>query len=290
MRAMTASRNKPGQHAGSVTPRAGASPVGEKMRGAGQGGLRAKQSAGEQGGAGRGFLADGARPLRRDAQRNRDAILTAARAAFAAQGVEAPLETVARHAGVAIGTLYRHFPSRPRLVEAVFIAKARAWVDAAEQALGMPDAWEGFAYYLERLCELQADDRGFNDVACMHMVSACCLEEAKDRALALGRQIVVRAQQAGALRADVTAEDIAFLLWGSTRITEATYAVAPRAWRRHLALMLDAFRAGNAHALPEPPLQPQQVHEAMMTLADPGRGDRRLRSMPGLCPRSERGA
>jgi AcrR family transcriptional regulator len=225
----------------------------------------------------------GGRPLRKDAQRNRDAILSSARAAFAAHGVNAPLETVARHAGVAIGTLYRHFPSRLCLVEAVFIGKAEAWVEAAEQALSFPDAWDGFAYYLERLCELQSDDRGFNDVACMRMASAYCLEEVKDRAALLGRRIVRRAQRAGSVRADVTAEDIAFLLWGSTRITEATYAVAPGAWRRHLGLMLDAFRAENAHRLPEPPLAPQQVHEAMLTLADPGRGDRRLLSMPGSC-------
>jgi AcrR family transcriptional regulator len=226
----------------------------------------------------------GRRPLRKDAQRNRDAILLAARAAFAAHGVDAPLETVARRAGVAIGTLYRHFPSRLCLVEAVFIEKAEAWVEAAEQALSFPDAWDGFAFYLERLCELQSDDRGFNDVACMRMASACCLEEAKDRAYLLGRRIVRRAQRAGSLRADITAEDIAFLLWASTRITEATYAIAPGAWRRHLGLMLDAFRAENAHGLPEPPLAPHQLHEAMLTLADPGRCDRRLLATPRSRP------
>jgi AcrR family transcriptional regulator len=236
--------------------------------------MRAGLSEHERGHSGR------TRPLRRDAQRNRDAILSAGRAAFAAHGVEAPLEAVARHAGVAIGTLYRHFPSRLHLVEAVFMEKALAWVQAAEEALAIPDAWDGFAHYLERLCELQSDDRGFNDVACMRMVAACCLEETKERALLLGRQIVERAQRDGSLRADITAEDIAFLVWGSTRITEATYAVAPRAWRRHLGLMLDAFRAENARPLPEPPLTPQQVHDAMMTLADPGRGDHRLLSRP----------
>jgi len=66
------------------------------------------------------------------------------------------------------------------------------------------------------------------------------------------------------------------------------YAVAPRAWRRHLGLMLDAFRAEHAHALPERQLKPHQVQEAMMALADPGRGDRRLLSMPSPCPRAER--
>jgi AcrR family transcriptional regulator len=222
------------------------------------------------------------RPMRRDAQRNREAILAAARTAFAARGLEASLEMVARQAGVAIGTLYRHFPSRLHLVESVFTEKTRAWVEAAEQALAIPDPWDGFAYYLECVCELQADDRGFNDVACMRLASPCGLEEIKDRACRLGRRIVARAHRAGSLRADVTAEDIAFVLWANTRITEATYSVAPRAWRRHLGLMLDGFRADNAHALPEPPLRPRQVQEAMRVLADPGRGDRRMVSMlPG---------
>ena len=242
--------------------------------------LRAMNASRKNQGLAAGEPPGRARPMRRDAQRNREAILTAARAAFAAQGLEAPLETVARHAGVAIGTLYRHFPCRLRLVEAVFIEKTHAWVEAAEQALAFPDAWDGFAYYLERLCELQAGDRGFNDVASMSMAPACCLEDVKDQAYLLARRIVVRAQRSGSLRADVTAEDIAFLLWGSTRITEATYTVAPAAWRRYLGLMLDAFRAENAHALPEPPLRPQQLREAMIALADAGYGDRRLPSLP----------
>jgi AcrR family transcriptional regulator len=221
------------------------------------------------------------RPLRRDAQRNRDAIVSAGRLAFAAGGVDASLETVARQAGVAIGTLYRHFPSRLHLVEAVFLEKAHAWVEAAQEALAIADPWDGFAYYLERLCELQADDRGFNDVACMRLAAACCLEDVKHEAVRLARRIVARAQRAGSLRADVTAEDIAFLVWGSTRITQATSAVAPRAWRRHLGLLLDGFRAENAHVLPEPPLRPQQVQAAMLALAEPAR---RLRLPAGPGP------
>jgi AcrR family transcriptional regulator len=219
-------------------------------------------------------LGPSGRPRRRDAQRNRDAIVSAGRAAFAADGLDASLEAVARQAGVAIGTLYRHFPSRLHLVEAVFLDKAHAWVEAARDALSVPDPWDGFEYYLERLCELQADDRGFNDVACMRLAGACCLENTKDQAGRLARRVVTRAQRAGSLRADVRAEDIAFLLWGSTRITEATSAIAPRAWRRHLGLLLDGFRAENAHALPEPPLRPQQVRAAMLALADPGRENR----------------
>ena len=210
---------------------------------------------------------DAPRALRRDAQRNRAMILEAARVAFAAQGLEASLETVARQAGVAIGTLYRHFPTRMHLIEAVFTEKAAAWVAAAEQALAIPDPWDGFAHYLERLCELQADDRGFNDVASMRLSAAHGLEETKDRAYRLSLRIVARARRSGALRPDASAEDIALVLWACSRITEATQSVAPQAWRRHLGLMLDAFRAENAHPLPVPPLRPHQVHAAMLALA-----------------------
>src|SRR3954454_4786746 len=105
-----------------------------------------------------------AKPLRRDAQRNRDAIVAAARTAFCEQGLGASLEGVAREAGVAIGTLYRHFPTRLALVETLFNVKYTELLATAEQAAVMDDAWEGFCRYMEKLCELQACDRAFNDL------------------------------------------------------------------------------------------------------------------------------
>src|SRR5687768_4230101 len=90
-----------------------------------------------------------ARPLRRDAQRNRDSLLAAARAVFAEHGMQASLEQVAKRAGVAIGTLYNHFPARLDLVQEVFAGKLATWVAAAEQALSMDDAWDGLCLFLE---------------------------------------------------------------------------------------------------------------------------------------------
>src|SRR3954452_14378453 len=95
-----------------------------------------------------------ARPLRRDAQRNRGSLLAAARAVFAEQGMQASLEQVAKRAGVAIGTLYNHFPARLAFVQEVFAGKLAIWVAAAEEALHMPDAWEGVCLFLETMCEL----------------------------------------------------------------------------------------------------------------------------------------
>ncbi len=110
-----------------------------------------------------------ARPLRRDAQRNRDAILAAARQVFCDHGLEAPLEEIARRAGVGIATLYRRFPSRVELLDAVLADTVQAHVDAAEQALATDDPWGGFTYYLEATCRLQAADRGLNDAMGMRL-------------------------------------------------------------------------------------------------------------------------
>ncbi|MFE9629066.1 TetR/AcrR family transcriptional regulator [Streptomyces sp. NPDC006527] len=207
-----------------------------------------------------------ARPRRRDALRNREAILAAGRVAFAEQGLEASLEGIARQAGVAIGTLYRHFPNRLALVEELFAEKFTYLLDAAEESAAMDDAWQGFCTFLERFCELQACDRAFNALAAarlpVHTVSGQMSERVKD----LGTSILHKAQQQGVVRADITREDIAFVAWSLEGIIQATRTVAPSAWRRHLYLMLDAFRAECAHELPEPPLSPEQVDQTIAAL------------------------
>lgn len=205
-----------------------------------------------------------ARPLRRDAQRNRDALLRAAGQVFAEQGLDASLEAVAKRAGVAIGTLYRHFPARLDLVHALFDEKLAAWSSAGEQALALPDAWAGFVLFVETLCELQAADLGFAELTGRCLPDSAEISGAQQQISDLGQRIVQRAQQQGALRADVTAQDLAFLVWSLGPIAHATRGIAPRAWRRHLYLMLDAFRAERAHPLPEAPLTPDQVHQAML--------------------------
>ncbi len=211
-------------------------------------------------------------PLRKDARRNRAALLTAAKAAFAEEGLDAALEGVARRAGVAIGTLYRHFPTRMDLVAAVIADKKRAWIKAAETAVAMEPAWDGLTFFLERVCELQAGDLAFTDIASMRFLHAPGIETARKRAYDLGSQIVQRAQAEGSLRDDVTAEDLAFVVWAHSRVSEATHAIDPQAWRRYLALTLDGFRASAAHPLPAPPLRPRQVLRAQLQL-----GRRRLR-------------
>lgn len=205
--------------------------------------------------------------LRRDAERNRTRILTAAREVFAARGLDAPLEDVARRAGVGIATLYRRFPTRQALIEELFSARLEQMVQAAEEALAMEDAWEGFSAYLFRLCALQAADCGVRDVLRMTFPTAKSLEETRARAYALITRLVARAKEHGSLREDFSPEDLVYLLIANGAFVAATNRIKPTAWKRYVALFLEGCRAERAHPLPEPPLSGDQMFQAMLAVS-----------------------
>src|SRR5712691_4544222 len=92
-----------------------------------------------------------ARPLRADARRNRERVLDAARAAFAAQGLSVPLDEIARHAGVGPGTLYRHFPTKEALIEAVVHDRLQGLAADGAALLDAPDPGAAFFAFLGRL-------------------------------------------------------------------------------------------------------------------------------------------
>ncbi|MFI6501800.1 TetR/AcrR family transcriptional regulator [Nonomuraea typhae] len=195
--------------------------------------------------------------MRKDAQRNRELLVQAARGLFARRGLDVPLEEIARAAGVSIGTLYNRFPSRADLVEAAFADRVEAVAAICEVALAMDDPWAGFTHFVEQGCILQAADRGFNDLAARRP------PQDYERGHRLMSEIVARAQAAGALRPDFVLADMAFVTWAITRTIEATAEVSPDAWRRHLALILDGLRAPAAHPLPRPPLSEEDLARVM---------------------------
>jgi len=203
-----------------------------------------------------------ARPLRRDAQANRDRIVSAARVAFAADGIEVPVEEIARRAAVGMGTLYRHFPAKEDLIDAVLEDAFEEFIGAAEQALAEQDAWAGFRGFLERVFALHADNRGLKDIIATRAHGRARAEAMRTRMRPLLRRLIERAQEQGALRADFTAEDMPLVFWAGGRVIEATAAVAPEFWRRHLGLLLDGLRAEAATPLPHPPLTRAQLNRA----------------------------
>lgn len=195
--------------------------------------------------------------MRKDAVRNRERLVQAARTLFADRGLDVPLEEIAREAGVSIGTLYNRFPTRAELVAEVFADRVAAVTAIAERSLEAADPWEGFVSFLTAVCELQSADLGYNDLAVRRVPGEA------DPGYDLMRRIVERAQRAGALRDDVTLPDLAFVIWGVAATVRVTFRVAPDAWRRHLALALDGLRAGAAHPLPVPPMPVDQVRAAL---------------------------
>jgi AcrR family transcriptional regulator len=202
------------------------------------------------------------RPLRQDAARNRERLVLAAREVFGRRGVDAPLDEIAREASVAIGTLYNRFPSRGELVDAALAPLAEEAVDVASRAARIEDPWQAFASFMTDTCALFARDRGAADVYRSRVPGAPVIAAAQQRLWALKADIMARAVEAGALRADVESADIVLLIWGVIATMDATRDVAPDAWRRHLALLLDALRSGAAHPLPVPPLAPGQLRDA----------------------------
>lgn len=206
-------------------------------------------------------------PWRRDAQTRHDRLIAAARGEFAARGVEASLEQIARDADVAIGTLYRHFPTRLELLLAALEPRLEEFAAGSEHALLIEDPWEGFVSYLENLFRVQAGDRGFNDFLSRRFPGNADTERIHDQMCRQIDEVLARAQVAGVVRPDIALADIVNLIWTNGRMIDATSITAPEAWRRQLYLMLDAYRAERAHPLPEPPMTEGQLYDAMVRLS-----------------------
>jgi AcrR family transcriptional regulator len=200
------------------------------------------------------------RPLRSDAQRNRDLILAAARDAFATEGLEVPVEEIARRAGVGMGTLYRRFPSKEDLIDAVLADVFDRYVGLAEEALCVEDPWEGFSGFLERSLALHAENRGLKDVVATREHGRARAKAMRARMRPLLARLVDRAQEQGTLRADFTLEDMPLLFWATGSVIEAGATVAPELWRRSLGLLLDGLRASSATPLAQPPLTRAQLN------------------------------
>lgn len=207
------------------------------------------------------------RPLRRDAQERRGKLIAAARAEFASRGVDASLEKIARDAGVSIGTLYRHFPTRLDLLMAAFEPRLEEFLEGADKAVAIKDPWEAFVAYLENLFRVQAGDRGFNDFLSRRFTNNAETERIHDQMCQQIADVLARAQESGDVRSDITKADIVNLIWSNGRMIDATSVTAPNAWRRQLHLMLDAYRAKRAHAIAEPPMTDEQLYDAMVHLS-----------------------
>lgn len=209
-------------------------------------------------------------PRRRDAQRNRELLVAAAHEVFTEQGLDAPLDVIARRAGVGNATLYRHFPTRAALIDAVFHDQLTDTMAIGERLRSAPDAWSGLTEYLRAVFGALAADRGTNDLMTTHVQSVGALEAVHAHNRRTLELLLARGRDEGTVRLDVTTEDVLFALAALGRAVPAlTTATAPDAWQRPLALLLDGLRATTPpppSPLPGPALTAAQLGDVLREL------------------------
>jgi AcrR family transcriptional regulator len=190
------------------------------------------------------------RPLRADARRNRDRVLEAARAAFAAEGSDASLDEIARLAGVGAGTVYRHFATKEALFEAVVFDRIAELVDVARALLDDQDPGRAFSSFVERLALEGAQKRDVVEAFANDGIHLQLGEAPIVRTLmAVLSELLGRAQRVGAVRSDIGVDDVMALLTGTAYSICHSRADDDQT-RRLLAIMYDGLRE---HDLPERP-------------------------------------
>jgi AcrR family transcriptional regulator len=199
------------------------------------------------------------RPLRRDAQRNLRRIREAATKVFRERGLDASHEVIAREADVSVGTVYRRFPDREQLIDALFEHELDAVVAVAEEALGMDDPWAGVVHLFERSLELSSENLGLKQLITGSRHGAEKIERTRDRLAPLMIEIIERARAAGAIRSDAAPQDVPMTVIMLSPLIDGGRQHAPDLWRRHLALVLDGLRPEGQRRDPLPPTVPIDV-------------------------------
>ncbi|WP_433579246.1 TetR/AcrR family transcriptional regulator [Nocardia brasiliensis] len=182
------------------------------------------------------------RDRRSDARDNRDRILGAARAVFGADGLDAPIREIARHAEVGPATVYRHFPAKQMLVTEAFLDQARAWQSVLDEGLADPDPWHGFCLVVEKLCELQIRDHGFLAAVKSSFPRAMDFAAIRIYSLTSAAELIRRAKETGRLRPEIDLNDLSLMITAGGGILESAPAARTAASQRFAALMIQAFQ------------------------------------------------
>jgi len=207
---------------------------------------------------------DGPRGLRRDAQRNRQRVLDAARDLFARRGLEATLNDVAHHAGLGVGTVYRRFATKEELLDAIFESAIDRIVALAESGLAQPNSWDGFVWFVEHMCELTATDRGLREMVFSTAYGGYPVACARQRLVPPVSRLFERARTDGYLRADAEHTDMPILSLLAGTVSDWAGHVEPELWRRYVALLLDGLRHRDDQVrLPVDALSEDQMDTAM---------------------------
>jgi AcrR family transcriptional regulator len=195
------------------------------------------------------------RVQRADARRNHAAVIEAAKTLFADQGVDAQMPDIAKAAKVGVGTVYRHFPTKDDLIEALVEARFERIAERGREALeeANDDPWKAFCDYMHFSVELQANDRALSQVMASQPEIMRAHAESSG-VLELSGTLLALAQKSGDLRKDAEVWDVPMIICGLGHVTQAARAgkMAPgMSWERFLAIVLDGLRAPGSAKLPD---------------------------------------
>jgi AcrR family transcriptional regulator len=182
------------------------------------------------------------RAQRVDARRNRARIVTAARRCMARQGLDAQVEEIAREAGVGVGTVYRHFPTKHELIEGLAAARFERLRELALESLADERPWDSFAHFIRASAKIQTDDRALSEVLTSRPETMSRAAESVGM-LELVDRILKRAQKAGVVRKDADARDIPMIMCALAGTFRNPHADADR----YIGIALDGLRADGEH-------------------------------------------
>jgi len=203
------------------------------------------------------------RPLRKDAARNRALLINSARDVFAERGLDATLDDVAHHAGLGVGTAYRHFANKYELLSALVDEMIQQFFASAEQALTIADPWQALVAFLEEILVRQVNDRGLRLVL-MGIHDQDKFDDIHDRLGAMLGQLLDRAKLAGAVRSDLEPSDVGILIGMLCTAADVVGDVGPQLWRRYLTLCLDGLKPGGT-TLPVAALSEPEYRKAVVS-------------------------
>ncbi|RIJ78432.1 TetR/AcrR family transcriptional regulator [Nakamurella silvestris] len=201
-----------------------------------------------------------ARPLRADAERNRALIIEAAAQVFAEKGLDAGFDEIARRAGVGTGTVYRRFPDRDGLIEALLVDSFDKMTVLAQEAIDTEDAWVGLTNFFRSSIRLQMKDQGLHEMLKANGPWADLAPAAKAKFIPVLNSVLDRAKAQGRIREDVGLTDLGVLM---TMVSTVHDPDQPDLWERYLVLVLDSLASSRTGPTPLPARAPSdsRLHE-----------------------------
>ncbi len=192
-------------------------------------------------------------PQRADARRNRERLLNAAMEAFAEEGVDVQMSSIARRAGLAVGTLYRHFPTKETLVDALLLDRLALVGMAADAAAAEPDPWRALEGFIRQVAALQIEHRALSEFIGGRVPGSPEVRQRLGAVFGIFADLVDRTKDAGQLRTDIDAADIRVIVICIARALSRDWPSPAWVVDRYLGVVLDGLRApGRTHLRARP--------------------------------------